>query len=277
MEKEYEGFDLRLILRQLRRRAGLIALCFVLVTGAALAFSLLRDGGQYEAQAWLLYGESEFSEFDQRIFGSPVSENPSPDPATGLNTSISLASLDVVARQTAKDLRGTGLGGRLIGEEISAVVTVGQSDPTASLLVVTATDPNRRRAVAIANAYSRNYVKFRRETDRASIIEARRSVERRYAELGPGERLSREGRALRTQIDNLKVLEAIQTGSAEIVQPARDAFQIPVGSSTARNAAAGAMLGLVLGVVLALLLERFDRRLKEPRDLEESFSLPLLA
>ena len=36
------------------------------------------------------------------------------------------------------------------------------------------------------------------------------------------------------------------------------------------------MLGLLLGLGVAFLLERFDRRIREPKDLEAIYGLPLL-
>jgi hypothetical protein len=38
----------------------------------------------------------------------------------------------------------------------------------------------------------------------------------------------------------------------------------------------GAVLGLLLGLGVAFLLERFDRRIREPKDLEGIYGLPLL-
>jgi hypothetical protein len=54
---------------------------------------------------------------------------------------------------------------------------------------------------------------------------------------------------------------------------------VPTGPSspqTKRNTVLGALLGLLLGLGVAFLLERFDRRIREPRDLEGIYGLPLL-
>jgi receptor protein-tyrosine kinase len=43
-----------------------------------------------------------------------------------------------------------------------------------------------------------------------------------------------------------------------------------------RNTVLGGVLGLLIGLGLAFMLERLDRRIKEPEDLERIFGLPLL-
>jgi receptor protein-tyrosine kinase len=44
----------------------------------------------------------------------------------------------------------------------------------------------------------------------------------------------------------------------------------------ARNTVLGGLLGVLLGVGLALLLERLDRRLRDPKEIEEMFDRPIL-
>jgi capsular exopolysaccharide synthesis family protein len=50
----------------------------------------------------------------------------------------------------------------------------------------------------------------------------------------------------------------------------------PSSPKTGRNTILGAILGLLLGLGVALLIERFDRRIREPKDLAEIYQLPLL-
>jgi capsular exopolysaccharide synthesis family protein len=101
-------------------------------------------------------------------------------------------------------------------------------------------------------------------------------VQRDYARLSPEEQRGQQGLPLQDQISKLQTLQALQTGNAELVQRA-DAPDSPSSPQTTRNTILGAFLGLLVGGGLALLFERHDRRLRDPGDIEEAFSLPVLA
>jgi capsular exopolysaccharide synthesis family protein len=70
-------------------------------------------------------------------------------------------------------------------------------------------------------------------------------------------------------------LASLQTGNAELVQPA----ELPTSPSSPkpmRNAILGAILGLLLGIGLAFFLERLNRRLRDPEEVREAFDVPVL-
>lgn len=240
----------------------MIALVFVLVTGALVAFFLLQEK-QYSASATLLFRDPQL---DQKLFGSTFLEE-SGDPSREAATNVGLVSLHAVAVETGAELdRPTG--------EIEEKVEVdaeGQSD----LVSVTATDFDPVFAAEVANTFSRNYIEYRQVADRRKVGEARRLVEEEVEELEASGAGTSELATLEERLDQLTVLASLQTGNAELAQPAW-----PPGSASSpnvlRNGVLAAVLGLLLGVALALLLDRLDRRLRDPEEIEELVSRPVL-
>ena len=146
----------------------------------------------------------------------------------------------------------------------------GESD----VVGVAATYPNRRLAARVANVFAEEYIAFRREADRAKIAEARSLVQRRIRRLSPTDQ-GAQARSLRGQLERLDILSSLQTGNAELAEAA----EVPTSASSPkvlRNTLIGAFLGLALGVALALLLERLDRRVRDPKEMEGIFDRPIL-
>jgi capsular polysaccharide biosynthesis protein len=124
-----------------RRRWHLIAICIVLVTGAAVVFSLIQRD-KYTASASLLFQNTQF---DQELFGSNFTAG-AVDPTREAATNIDLVSLPTVASRTAATLHEPV---ELIRSEIS-VTGSGQAD----VAKISATDSLPSRAAAFANAYA---------------------------------------------------------------------------------------------------------------------------
>lgn len=249
------------MLRSLRRRMGVIALCCLLVPASAFAFSRSQTK-EYTASASLLFRDPGF---DQKLFGAETFES-SADPAREAATNVKLVSLDTVAERTAKRLSGVSS----VKDNVE-VATDGESD----VVSVSATDRDPRRAAQIANTFAQEYIAFRREADRAKIAEAQDLVSSRIKALDPSEAQGMQGRSLRQRLEQLDILASLQTGNAELAEAAN-----PPSSASSprvlRNTAVGAFLGILLGVGLALLFERLDRRLRDPKEVEEMFARPIL-
>ncbi len=248
-------------LRTLRRRISLIALCAVLVPASAFGFSQTQEK-QYTASASLLFRDPGF---DQKVFGSETFEGSS-DPAREAATNVELVSLDVVAERTARRLPGVAS----VDDKVE-VAAEGQSD----VVAIEATDSSPSRAARIANTFGEQYIAFRREADRAKIVEARELVESRLEALGIGAQQGPQASSLRERLQQLDILASLQTGNAELAETAE-----PPSSASSprvlRNTAIGAFLGVLLGIGLALLLERLDRRIRDPKELEAIFDRPIL-
>jgi capsular exopolysaccharide synthesis family protein len=220
---------------------------------------------QYEATAGLLFRDPGF---DQKLFGT-TSFSPNSDPAREAATNVRLVSLRAVAARTAQRL-----GGRLDTDDVARKVKTsaeGQSD----VVSVVATDPSREFAQRLANTFATQYIAFRRDADREKIASARALIQQRLSALSPSERTGRQATSLRESADQLDLLASLQQGNAELVQPA-SLPESPALPRTKRNLALAALVGVLLGVGFALILDRVDRRIRSPDELEELLELPVL-
>lgn len=248
-----------MLLRVLRRRAAAVVLCALVVPAAVLAASLSQEK-QYSASALLLFRDPQL---DQKLFGTTFLA-PSTNPGREAATNLQLVFLEAVGERTEKILPGA------VTHRVD-IAAQGQSD----VVSIKATDPDPRTAARKANTFAREYVAFRREADRAKIRDARELVTRELDELPRRELPSQRGRSLRERSEQLQVLAALQTGNAEQVERARPPSS-PSSPLVARNGILGGVLGLMLGVALAVILERFDRRIRYPKELEDLFDRPIL-
>jgi receptor protein-tyrosine kinase len=257
-----ESKNLDQLLLVIRRRWRMLLLCVVLVTAAAVGFSELQQK-QYTASASLLFRDTQF---DQELFGANFTPSVV-DPTQQQATNIDLASLPIVAARTTAALH---LPGGVVSSEAS-ISAVGQ----ANLAQISVTDPDPARAARIANTYVQQYVLYRQQADRSKITGAQILVQHEIAALPPAQRFSSVGQSLQNRANQLRVLAALQTGNAEVAQPA----SVPTGPSspnTKRNGILGLMLGLLLGVGLVFVAERLDRRIRDESELEGIYGVPLL-
>jgi succinoglycan biosynthesis transport protein ExoP len=248
----------------LKQRAWLIVLCAVVATSAALGISLLQQD-QYSASASLLFRNPGFAE---NLFGNSASA-PATDPTREAATNEELVGLEVVSKRTADRLEG------LTPEEVSGMVSVSASGE-ADIVSVTATSPDPQQAKQVANTFAAQFIAFRAEADKSKLLEAKRLAEEEYGRLTPEQQTGPRGVALSSGVEKLGILASLQTGNAELVQPA----ELPTSPSSPkplRNAVVAAIIGLLLGLGLAVIFERLNRTLRDPEEVRDAFGLPILA
>ncbi|HET8566511.1 MAG TPA: polysaccharide biosynthesis tyrosine autokinase [Solirubrobacterales bacterium] len=246
----------------IRRHITLIGLCLLATAAAAFGISELQTK-EYSASASLLFRNPGFAE---ELFGSSPSAT-NPVPAREAATNERLVGLRVVATRAARRLG-------LTPDQVAGMVSV-ESEGEAELVSVAATSAKPAQAMRVANVFARQFIAFRADADRKKLLEAKRLAERELERLSAEEREGARGEALSRGAEKLGILASLQTGNAELVQPA----SLPSGPSSpkpVRNGILGAILGLLLGLGLAFLLERLNRRLRDPDEAKEVFEMPIV-
>jgi capsular exopolysaccharide synthesis family protein len=256
--------DFERILAILRRRSLLIGLCTLGIALAAFGWSALQQK-EYSSSASLLFRNPGFAE---DLFGTSQTTSIT-DPTREAATNEKLVSLKIVADRAAKYLP------ELSAEDVSSMVSV-SSEGEADVVSVTATSPEPAQAMHVANTFAKQFIVFRSQTDRSKLVEAKKLAEEEFRRLSPEQQKGARGQALSRGAEKLGILASLQTGNAELVQPA----ELPTSPSSpkpARNTVLGAIVGLLLGIGLAFLFERLNRTLRDPEEAQEAFDLPVLA
>lgn len=252
------------VLRLLRRRWWIIALCAIVGTSVALA-SALSQPKQYQATAKLLFRDTALA---QTFFGSQTLGGTN-DPERQAETNLGLVSLDAVADRAAKKIGG------ITGDEVRRTTSV-QPVAASDIAAITVSASSAGRAAQVANGVATAYINFRREADQAKVLGAEKLAGSAYASLAPAQRQGPQGQDLQRRINELKIFASLQTGNAELVQPAAP----PESSSSprpTRDGVLGLLLGLLAGLATALVLGRLDRRFRDVAELEQSVAAPVLA
>lgn len=245
---------LEYVLRVMRRRWVVFVVALVAVPLMAFLVSSSKEK-LYTADATLLFQSGNTSAVD---------------PEREAATNEALASLPVVAVRAAEEMGGGTTAGEILG-----AVTAESSNSLADVTTISATSPEPERAAEIANGYSEAFIEFRKETDQSQVQEAIGLVERNIERLSPEEMAGDQGFRLEERLNQLKVQRALQTGGAELVQPASTPDS-PSSPKTKRNVLIGILLGALLGFGLAALLERVDRRVRSADEFEGLFGAPII-
>ena len=263
METRASELDLSSVLRIARRYAPMVLICVLVTAAAAFVVSSLRPK-QYTATAQVLFRSEQL---DQQAAGLPVVN--STDPQAEADTNLKLATLPEVASRTA-----TAMGPGFTLVAVTNSVSVSQDGDT-KLASVAATSTSPETAARLANAYAQAIVVARQNSDAAYYASALRSVKLQLQQLTPSQQYGTQAAVLKDRQSSLETLAQLQAADVQVQQAATQPTA-PSSPKLTRNAVLGGVLGLVLGVLLAFLLHRFDRRLREPKELEQIFGVPLI-
>ena len=260
-EQTSPGFEQ--VLGILLRRAPWIMLCFVLVVAAAYGFSE-HQIKKYTAKASLVFNNNQEA---QQVAGLPVAGGNSQQAQQ--STNLKLVELGDMAAKTA-----ALLGDGLTKDEVSTDLSV-SAEGESNIVEVAATATSPILAAAIANTYTSEFVNEQQNSNHAYYASALALVDKQISGLSPNQRAGTAGLALQDRAQSLGVLAELRNGNVQVAQAAAVPTS-PSSPKVSRNTLLGAVLGLLLGLGGAFLLERLDRRIREPKDLETIYGLPLL-
>lgn len=157
-----------------------------------------------------------------------------------------------------------------LAKSISATPTQGSN-----FVSVTATRPSATEAADVANAYVREYIRYRAAQNAKDADDAIARIKGQIARL-PRLGSSQQRRDLNQTLGELQASRAVspsltrQTDSA--VAPT-----FPFAPRPRRDALFAFAIASLLAVALAFALERFDRRIKRVEEVADAYGIPLLA
>jgi Mrp family chromosome partitioning ATPase/capsular polysaccharide biosynthesis protein len=245
--------------RPVWQRKWLVIFVVVLATAATYAYAH-RQPKVYNAGTLVFYLDP----------GDPLTGAVTTSPDRNLQDLASLLYSQNVAALVAKRLNYSGSPGVLASQ-----VTI-TTRPNQDFIAISGAAHTPTLAAAIANGYAEEFVTLTNNNQRQRVNQSLQLARRQLAQTGGGVTGDAARLALETQIGKLQAdLLTVPGANTRQVNPAV-APATPTSPQPVRDAIFAFVLGFVFSVSVAFALERFDRRLKKPEDLEQGYGLPIL-
>jgi Mrp family chromosome partitioning ATPase/capsular polysaccharide biosynthesis protein len=246
--------------RPIWSRKWLIIIAVVVATGGVYAYYASKP--EVYTSSTLVYVKDP---------GDPVSGTPSLQ-STDRNVSnqASLLYSRETAATVADKIKFQGSADQLL-ERVSINSRTGQD-----FVEVVADGSTPREAARIANAYAREFVSFVNNAQSDRVSRALQLSRKQLDDLPGGPATAAARQSLSEQIRRLELAERVPQTITRQVDPAVPPSS-PSEPKPVRNALFAFVLSLVLAVGAAFGLERFDRRLKRPEQVQDAYGAPLLA
>jgi succinoglycan biosynthesis transport protein ExoP len=276
--------DLRRYLRQVWRRRWLLVAILIGIPFAVFVLSSIVSS-TYEARTTLQAQDPASSSLaaDLGSLGGTASPGVPPTPAP--KDLVQLTESTEVARKAARELGDPPNEGAELLDMVSAEAVIDEQSetflaPAPETVAITARADSATRAADVANAFAIAAADIRTQDAVKGIDE---TIAGLLSEPGGGSASAtgatgapRDTALLDVQVQQLRALRASLARSTEIVSRATPPAA-PVSPRPLRNAAVGFVLAALLSAGIILLLNRFDRRVQEPEELEGLIGAPLLA
>lgn len=246
--------------RPLTSRWWLILVAVVVATGGVYAY-FARKPNVYTTSTLVFYQDP----------GDPLTGLPSPQSTDRtVQNEASLLDSRENAAAVARSISYQGTPDQLL-QQVTVTSKTGED-----FIQVAAQAGTAQEAAAIANAFAGRFVSSLNGVYLDRIATGVRVSEAQLAQTPGGLASSVQRANLLDQINRLELAGKVPTTPAKQIDPALPPTS-PSSPKPLRNALFALLISLVGAVALAYGLERFDRRLRNPEDLESAYGTPLLA
>ncbi len=247
------------------RRKWIMIISVVAITSIAVAGTLFFSTRKYQSSTELLQRRSSL---DKALLGSDFFQQ-SNVPDRDMQTAAALVSTPQVVSEVQKSL-----GDELGGKNPAALIDVSVSK-SSDILTISATDTDPQLAADVANSFAVSYINWRRQVDQGILRQAREPIEAQLLATPVEQQDSANYKLLKNNLDNLKVMEAVQTGNMEVVKPAL-ASSNPVSPRPIRTGGIAFLLSIVVGIGAIFLVDQFDNLVRNTDEITKNIDKPIL-